>query len=126
MTEEQTPEEQHAKASQIFYESKYKGNLGFVKLEKLYGNIGYIDLRGFVPAKEAGDLAIATMNFLANSNALIFDLRMNEGGHPSMVILLTSYLFDESKHINSFYYRDFGHMNTFLAEDFYQKFQFTS
>ncbi|MHA2365190.1 MAG: S41 family peptidase, partial [Candidatus Hodarchaeales archaeon] len=106
MTKVKTPKEQHAEASRIFYESKYKGNLGFVKLEKLFGNIGYIDLRGFVPAKDAGDLAIATMTFLSNSNALIFDLRMNEGGHPSMIILLTSYLFDESKHINTFYYRD--------------------
>jgi hypothetical protein len=46
------------------------------------------------------------MAFVANCDALIFDLRQNHGGYPSMVQLLTSYLFDaEPRHINSFYYR---------------------
>jgi hypothetical protein len=46
------------------------------------------------------------MNFVAHCDALIFDLRQNHGGYPSMVQLITSYLYDpEPRHINTFYRR---------------------
>jgi hypothetical protein len=80
-------------------------NFGFEKVERLTGNVGYLDLRGFMGAEVAGETAIAAMNFLAHSDALIIDLRKNGGGHPSMVQLITSYFFDEPKHLNSFYIR---------------------
>jgi retinol-binding protein 3 len=81
-------------------------NFGFQKLERLEGNVGYLDLRGFNDARWAGATAVAAMNVLANSDALIIDLRKNGGGESSMIQLLASYLLDGSKHINSFYYRD--------------------
>ncbi len=80
-------------------------NFGFRKVEILPGNIGYLDLRGFIGAELGGPTAIAAMNFLANSSAIIFDLRRNGGGDPSMIQLISSYLFDEPKHLNSFYIR---------------------
>ncbi|MCH9030884.1 MAG: S41 family peptidase [candidate division Zixibacteria bacterium] len=80
-------------------------NFGFAKLERLDGNIGYLDLRAFSEASYAGATAIAAMNFLANSSALIIDLRKNGGGSPSMIQLISSYFFDERKHLNSFYIR---------------------
>jgi C-terminal processing protease CtpA/Prc len=40
------------------------------------------------------------MNFLAHTDALIFDLRENHGGDPNMVELMVSYLFPRSTHIN--------------------------
>jgi C-terminal processing protease CtpA/Prc len=47
------------------------------------------------------------MNFLANMNALIVDLRQCKGGNPGMVALISSYLFDgEPVHLNSLYWRD--------------------
>ncbi len=55
-------------------------NFGFEKVERLQGNIGYLDLRGFMPAVFVGDTAAAAMNFLANAQALIIDLRQNGGG----------------------------------------------
>ncbi|MGD9048587.1 MAG: peptidase, partial [Anaerolineae bacterium] len=77
-------------------------NFGFEKVERLRGNVGYMDLRQFVPSEYAGDTAIAAMGFVAHCEALIFDLRQNHGGHPSMVQFLTSYLFDpEPRHINT-------------------------
>ncbi|MEK7829795.1 MAG: S41 family peptidase, partial [Acidobacteriota bacterium] len=82
-----------------------KRNYGFEKAERLSGNIGYIDLRGFEPAGLAGETAAAAMNFLANTDALIFDLRQNGGGSPDMVALLSSYLFDKRTHLNSIYNR---------------------
>lgn len=80
-------------------------NFGFHELKRLEGNVGYLDLRGFQDAADAGDTAHAAMRFLSNSSALIVDLRNNGGGAPSMIQLLTSYLFDEPRHLNSFYVR---------------------
>lgn len=46
------------------------------------------------------------MNFLSNSDAIIIDVRMNGGGSPAMVQLITSYLYDsEPIHLNNFYWR---------------------
>jgi hypothetical protein len=80
-------------------------NFGFKKLEILPGNVGYIDLRGFMPAEFAGPTAVAVMKYLANTQALIFDLRNNGGGSPSMIQLLTSYLLEKPTHLNSFFVR---------------------
>jgi hypothetical protein len=80
-------------------------NFGFEKLERLSGNIGYIDLRGFVPASFGADTVAAAMSFLANTDALIFDLRQNGGGDPAMVALISSYLFDKRTHLNDLYNR---------------------
>ena len=81
-------------------------NFGFEKIEHMTGNVGYIKLNGFIGAQYAGMTAIAAMNFVAYCDALIFDLRENGGGDPSMIQLITSYLFDEPKHLNSFFIRD--------------------
>jgi retinol-binding protein 3 len=81
-------------------------NYGFEKVERLRGNIGYLDLRMFFEASLAGETAAAAMNFLGNSNALIIDLRQNGGGDPDMVALLCSYLFgSEPVHLNDIYWR---------------------
>ena len=87
-------------------ERSRRTNFGFERVERLKGNIGYIDLRRFVQSEYAGETAVAAMNFVANCDALIFDLRQNHGGYPSMIQLIISYLLDpEPKHINTFYYR---------------------
>jgi hypothetical protein len=82
-------------------------NFGFEKVERLAGNVGYLDLRGFMAVQVAGDTAAAAMNFLANTDALILDLRHNGGGDPAMVALLCSYLFPagEVVHLNDLYFR---------------------
>ncbi|MCK5585360.1 S41 family peptidase [Candidatus Bipolaricaulota bacterium] len=80
-------------------------NYDFRKLEVLLGNIGYVDLRGFATADEAGPTAAAAMQFLAHTDALIFDLRDNGGG-DNLVALLMSYLFDEPKHVHTARHRD--------------------
>ncbi|MCC6396373.1 MAG: hypothetical protein IT282_05100 [Bacteroidetes bacterium] len=80
-------------------------NFGFQKVEILPGNIGYLDFRFFAPAGDGGPTAIAAMNFMAHTDALIFDLRQNGGGEPSMIQLISSYLFEEPIHLNSFYIR---------------------
>lgn len=81
-------------------------NFGFEKIERLTGNVGYLELRSFQPPMFAGETAAAAMNFLANTDALIIDLRKNGGGTPEMVQLLCSYLFgNETVHLNDLYNR---------------------
>lgn len=84
-----------------------RDNYGFQEVKILEGNIGYLDLRGFLPAAYAGETAAAAMNMLSNTDAIIFDLRQNGGGDPGMIQLLTSYLYKAGRdvHLNSFYHR---------------------
>jgi C-terminal processing protease CtpA/Prc len=82
-------------------------NFGFVAVERLAGNVGYIDLRSFSPAMMAAKKAAEAMNSLATTDALLIDLRRNGGGDPAMVALLISYLVDgEPIHLNDFVGRD--------------------
>lgn len=69
-------------------------NFHIIKAERLPGNIGYIKLNDFPPAEFAGETIIGALQFLANSNALIFDIRNNGGGYPSMVALIISYFLE--------------------------------
>lgn len=80
-------------------------NFGFEKVERLPGNVGYLDLRGFLPAQLGAETVVAAMNLVANTDALIIDLRRNGGGDPAMVALISSYLFDEPVHLNDLYFR---------------------
>lgn len=70
-----------------------KANVGFEKIEVLPGNIGYLNFRYFGdPALGASKLA-AAMQFLADTDALVLDLRHNGGAtHPGLMDLLTRYL----------------------------------
>lgn len=83
------------------------GNYGFRQVRILDGNVGYLNLTGFANVDErAGATAQAAMNFLGNADALIIDLRQNGGGSPSMIQLITSYLYgSERVHLNNFYNR---------------------
>jgi retinol-binding protein 3 len=67
-------------------------NFDFHRVERLQGNVGYLELFSFEPPEFAGEVAAAAMQFLAHTSALIIDLRRNRGGSASMVALLTSYL----------------------------------
>lgn len=95
-------------------------NFGFQKIERLSGNIGYLDLRSFTGAATAGATAIAAMNFLAHSDAIIVDLRQNGGGSPSMIQLISSYFFEEPVHLNSFYVRAQDTIEQFWTQAYVQ------
>jgi retinol-binding protein 3 len=75
-------------------------NCTFSKVEILDHNIGYIKFGAFPPPDICGPTVVAAMNFVAHTDALIFDLRENHGGDPNMVDFMVSYLFSEPTHIN--------------------------
>ena len=81
-------------------------NCTFSKLEILNHNIGYIKFDAFPPPDFCGPTVVAAMSFVANTDALIFDLRENHGGDPSMVDFMVSYLFRQTTHINDLTARD--------------------
>jgi hypothetical protein len=92
-------------AKQKELEQNRRDNFCFKELKILEGNVGYVDLRCFSEAIDAGPTAIAAMNFLAYTDAVIFDLRQNGGGNPSMIQLINSYFFPEPVLLNTFYIR---------------------
>ncbi len=81
-------------------------NFDFNRVERLRGNVGYLELFSFEPPEFAGEVAAAAMQFLAHTSALIIDLRHNRGGSASMVALLTSYLLPAypSVHLTDLYW----------------------
>jgi hypothetical protein len=92
-------------------------NYGIGKLEKLPGNIGFLEMRGFAPAKYAGKAISAAMTELADSDALIIDMRGNGGGDPAGVAYLTSYLFDKRTHLNDLYWREGDRTEEFWTDE---------
>ncbi len=81
-------------------------NYGFEKVIRLDGNIGYIGYTGFPEGNQAAQQILdATMSFVSNTNALIIDLRNNQGGDGKMVELFLSYFFDKKIKLNEVYTR---------------------
>ena len=80
-------------------------NCGFDKVEILSGNVGYLKFNFFADPEICGPTAVAAMNFLANVDAIIFDLRENGGGDPKMIAFVSTYLFSEPTHLNDLWER---------------------
>ena len=92
-------------------------NFGFDRVERMNGNIGYIDLRGFSDHEAGAETVAAAMKFLENTESIIFDLRQNGGGNPFMVALISSYLFgDKPVHLNSLYFRPADRTDDFFTK----------
>jgi C-terminal processing protease CtpA/Prc len=82
-------------------------NHGFSKVERLGGNIGYLEFLNFMDQELGADTVAAAMNFINGTDALIIDMRRNGGGNPRMVALVCSYLFGpEPVHLNDLYWRE--------------------
>ncbi len=95
-----TPEEEAR-----FRQQMERNNCAFQKVEILPNNIGYIKFDGFMDASFCGPTVVATMGFVAHTDALIFDIRQNGGGQPAMVTMIASYLFDKPTHLIDIYNR---------------------
>lgn len=83
-----------------------RANAGFVTVNILDGNVGYIDLRGFAGMGIGKPIADAYMKLISKTDAIIIDLSKNGGGSPAMVQYLCSYFFNQKLHLNSLYWRE--------------------
>ena len=90
---------------------------GFVTSEVQPGNIGYLKFNFFGPVDECGGAATEALTRLADTDALIIDLRDNGGGQPTMVAYISSYLFDQRTHLNDIYTRRTNHTQEFWTRD---------
>jgi hypothetical protein len=85
-------------------------NYGFQKVDRLPGNIGRVELDEFAYVEMdgenfAGDTARASLQLIANCEAVIFDLRDNFGGRDEMARLLLGPFFESPEHILTDKYR---------------------
>jgi len=61
-----------------------KVNFGMGRVEILDGNVGYLEITGFLGAKGYEQVAVDALEFLARTDAIIIDLRRNGGGSGEM------------------------------------------
>ncbi len=91
-------------------------NFGIRKVERLDGNVGYLDIRRVALPANAGPAIAAAMELVAGTHALIIDLRHNGGGSPEGVTLWCSYLLTEKPtHLNDIFHADTGETRQFWA-----------
>jgi Peptidase family S41/N-terminal domain of Peptidase_S41 in eukaryotic IRBP len=89
-------------------------NFGIHRVERLEGNVGYIDLRRVALPQNAGPSIAAAMELVSGTYALIIDLRRNGGGSPDGVVFWCSYLFDgPGTHLNDIYEAESGETHQF-------------
>jgi len=74
----------------------------------LPGSIGYLTLAHFPPEEEFAPQADLAMKTLADTSALIIDLRDCKGGAPASVAYMCSFFFDPVRpvHLNTLHWRD--------------------
>lgn len=68
-------------------------NFGVLGAEVLDGNVGYLKIGQFVPSEEARAALASAMALLANTDAMIVDVRNCPGGNADTVSYLASYFF---------------------------------
>jgi hypothetical protein len=61
-----------------------KLNFGMGKVEILDGNVGYLEITGFLGMQGYQDVAVQALRFLERTEAIIIDLRRNGGGSGEM------------------------------------------
>jgi len=95
------------------------GNFGIRRVERLDGNVGYLDVRGVAMPANAGPAITAAMELVAGTYALIIDLRHNGGGSPEGVVFWCSYLLTERPtHLNDIFHADTGETRQFWSLPF--------
>ena len=91
-------------------------NFGIRRVERLDGNVGYLDLRRMAVPANAGPAIAAAMELVAGTYALIIDMRHNGGGAPEGVVFWCSYLVGgEPTHLNDIFRADTGETRQFWA-----------
>ena len=87
-------------------EHNSRENFGFETVQRLPGTIGYINYKGFASPEASDNTLAAALDFVANTNSLIIDLRENGGGENGMLLLFCSYFFDQKTNLYTTYFRN--------------------
>ena len=90
---------------------------GIEKAEHLGPGLGYLQLKAFAPPVMSEDRVASAMDKLADTDALIIDLRGGMGGHPAGVALMISYFVDQRTHLSDVWSRDTGSTTEIWTED---------
>lgn len=69
-------------------------NFGFTEAKVLDGNVGYLRIVEFMHPQRGFEAASSAMQFLANTTAMIIDVRGNGGGYGGLMDLILSYYFE--------------------------------
>lgn len=108
------PSEEEIKQLKKYWKEQ---NYSFKRVDILAGNIGYLPFNGFVDDIESAKPTIySALRFLANTSAIIIDLRENQGGSPAMVSQLESYFFKEKSHMNDLISRGAKDTTVYFAD----------
>ena len=101
-------------------EPRERLNFGFGRLERLRGNVGYLELVNFSDLRpQSAETASALLSTLANFDAIVVDLRRNGGGNDPMMAFVASYFFDPPPvHLNDIYWRDANETSQFWTVPF--------
>lgn len=102
---DEKPEAPSQATADAFRKTWARSNYNFKKVEILDGNIGLLQVDTFFPSDWIKDLAQSAMTFVANSDAVIIDIRNNHGFADGGV-LIASYFFADPVHWSDSYDRD--------------------
>jgi hypothetical protein len=91
---------------------------GIVRADRLADGIGYLEIMGFPPMEVFGPATDRAMAALADTKALIIDMRRNGGGNPASVSYLVSFFMPAKTHVNDLIWRNAG-TTTFRTESFW-------
>ena len=86
-------------------------HFGAQRIEILKGNVGLIQLNYFAPLDWAADTYAAMMNFVADTDALILDLRQNSGSFDiDTAPFVSSYLFEKPVKVGEITWHETGEL----------------
>jgi len=98
-------------------EHRYQ-NYGVTEVRRLKFNLGYVNFTMFGrPTATAGDKLAAAMRLVADTAALVVDLRDCHGGDTDTVTLAESYFIPAGTHLADMYTRDDGKTERTVAAD---------
>lgn len=116
--EDAGPPDHEARRLAMRRRGRLRDNFGIHRVERLDGNVGYLDIRRVAVAQNAGPAISAAMELVAGTYALILDLRRNRGGSPDGVVYWCSYLFPgggPGTHLNDIFHADTGETRQFWS-----------
>jgi len=100
-TSEKDTTTQPAFTPQFLKRAKFE-NFMVRNVERLEGNVGYFKFNMFIDLAISKPTFVSAMNVLTHSDALIFDLRQNGGGHSITCDFLLSYFLPDSTKTGTF------------------------